>query len=72
MMRKCKINERSLGIILKNINNHNTLSRNTNRISILNNNNTLWKVGVETLEVKENNGEDLVEEEAKSYVKNYG
>ena len=69
MMSICKLNERSLSINLCNINNCNTLSRNTNRISILNNNNTLRKGEVETLEVKDNNKEeDLVGEESKSYV----
>ena len=38
-------------------------------MSILDNNNTLWKGGVETLEVEDNNKEeDLVEVEAKSCV----
>ena len=69
MMSRCKLNERSLSIILHNINNCNTLSHNTNIISILNKNNTVCKGGVETLEVEDNNKEeDLVEEEAKSYV----
>ena len=63
MMRIFKLNENNLGISLCNINNHNTLNQNTNRISILNNNNTLRKGGVETLEVEDNNKEeDLVEE----------
>ena len=68
-MSRCKLNECNLSIILLNINNHNTLCRNTSRISILNNNNTLRKGGVETLDVEDNNKEeDLVGEEAKSYV----
>ena len=67
-MSICKMNECSLSIILFNINNDNTLSRNTSRINI-HNNNTLHKEGVENLEVEDNNKEeDLVEEEAKSYV----
>ena len=64
MMSKCKLNERSLSIILQNINN-----RNTSRINICNNKNTLCKGVVETLEVDDNKKkEDLVKEEAKSYV----
>ena len=69
MMSKCKLNERTLSISLHSINNNNILNRNTNRINILNNNNTLRKEGVETLEVEEKNTEgDLVEEKAKSHV----
>ena len=69
MVSKCKLNEHSLNTGLCNINNNNILNHNTNRISILNNNNTLYKGGVETLEVKDNNNKDhLDEEEAKSYV----
>ena len=69
MISRCKLNEHNLNIILLRINNRNTLSLNTSRISILNNNNTLRKGGVKTLESKYNNKEeDLVEEEAKSYV----
>ena len=67
-MKKCKMNKRNLSIILCSFKNNNILNHNTNRISILNNNNTLRKGGVETLEVEDNNKEDLVEEEAKSYV----
>ena len=68
-MRKCKFNERILSIILRSINNNNILNCNTSRINILNNNNTLRKGGVGTLEVKESNKEeDLVEEEANLYV----
>ena len=68
-MRKCKLSEHSLSISLLNINNCNTLSRNTSRINILSNNNTLRKGGVETLEVEDNNKEeDMVKEEAKLYV----
>ena len=66
MMSKCKFNECSLIIILHNINNRNTFICNTNRISILNNNNTLCKGGEGILEAKDNNyEEDLVEEKAK-------
>ena len=55
-------------MILHNINNRNTLKCNTNIISIPNNNNTLHKGEVETLEVKDNNKEeDLGKEEAKTY-----
>ena len=62
------MNEIKLSISPRNINNNNTLNHNTNRISILNNNNTLHKGGVGTLEVEDNNHEeDLVEEEAKLY-----
>ena len=69
MMSRCKLNERSLSIILHTINNKNTLNCITNKISVLNNNNTLCKGGVGILEVRDNNKEDdLVEEEAKSYV----
>ena len=68
-MSKCKLNECSLSISLHNINNNNILNHNTSRISILKNNNTLHKGGVEILEVEDNNKEeDLVKEEAKSYV----
>ena len=69
-MSICKLSEHILSISLLNINKRNTLSCNTNRINILNNNNTLSaKGGVETLEVEDNNKEeDLVKEEAKSYV----
>ena len=68
MMSICKLNECNLSIILHNINNHNTLDRNTSTISIINKNNTLHKGEVETLEVKDNNMEEgLVEEEANSY-----
>ena len=68
-MNKCKLNEHGLSIVLRSFNNNNILNCNTNRISILNNNNTLHKWGVETLKVKDKNKEgDLVEEEAKSYV----
>ena len=68
-MSRCKLNERSLSISLCNISNKNTLNHNTSRIGILNNNSTLRKRGVEILEVQDNNQEeDLVEEEAKSYV----
>ena len=67
-MNICKLNERSLSIILHSINSSNILNHNTIRISILNNNNTLLKGGVETLEVEDNNKEeDLVKEEAKPY-----
>ena len=69
MMSKCKLNEHILSISLRNINNNNILNHNTSRISILKNNNTLHKGGVEILEVEDNNKEeDLVKEEAKSYV----
>ena len=68
-MIRCKTNNKSLNIILLNIKNYNTLNQNTNRINILNNNNTLRKGKVGILEVEDNNKEeDLVEEEAKSYV----
>ena len=52
---KCILNERNLSISLHSINNNNILNHNTNRISILNNNNTLYKGGVGTLEVEDNN-----------------
>ena len=69
MMSKCKLNKCILSIILHNTNNNNILNRNTSIISILNNNNTLRKEGVGILEVEDKNKEeDLVEEEAKSYV----
>ena len=69
MISKCKLNECSLSIILHSINNNNIINCNTNRISIINNNNTLRKGGVRILEVEYNNKEeDLVEEEVKSYV----
>ena len=56
-----------------NINNRITLSRNSSRINILNNNNNLRKGGVENVEVKQNNKEeDLVREEAKSYILTVG
>ena len=57
MMSKCKLNDSSLSISLHNINNGNILNRNTNRISILNNNSTLHKEGVGVLEVEDNNKE---------------
>ena len=63
------MNECNLSIILHNINNNNILNRNTSRISIFNNNNTLHKGGVGILEVEDNNKEEnLVEEDAKLYV----
>ena len=69
MMSRCKLNECSLSISLHNINNINILNWNTSKINILNKNNTLYKGGVGILEVEDNNKEeDLVEEEAKSYV----
>ena len=62
-MSTCKLDEHSLNIILHSINNSNIFDRNTNTISILNNNNTLRKGGVGILEVDDNNHEeDLVEE----------
>ena len=68
-MSRCKLNECSISIILHNINNRNTLTCNTKKINVLNNNNNLHKGGVKTLEVEDNNkDEDLVEEEAQSYV----
>ena len=68
-MSRCKLNKRSLSIILLNIKNHSTLNCNSSKINILNNNNSLRKGGVKILEVKDNNKEeDLVEEEAKLYV----
>ena len=74
-MRKCKLKEHILSTILlnthhHNINNHSILSCNTNKIGIQNNNNTLNKGGVEIFEVDDDNKEEenLVEEEAKSYV----
>ena len=69
MVNRCKLKECSLNISLCNINNNNTLNRNTSRINILNKNNTLCKGGLEILDVEDNNKEeDLVKEEAKSYV----
>ena len=69
MTNKCRLNECSFNIILRSFNINNTLSRNTNQTSILNNNNTLHKRGEGILEVEDNNQEeDLVEEEAKLYV----
>ena len=68
-MNKCNLNGRNLNIILHSINNKNILNHSTNIINILNNNNTLSKGGVGILEVKDRNKEDdLVKEEAKSYV----
>ena len=68
-MSRCKLNKCSLSISLRNINNYNTLSYNTKKINVLNNNNNLHKGGVKTLEVEDNNkDEDLVEEEAQIYV----
>ena len=69
-MRRCKMNEHKLSIILLNIKNYGTLSHNTSRISIHNNKNTVRKGGVENFEAEENNKEeeDLVVEDAKSYV----
>ena len=62
------MNECILGIILRSFNNTNILNYNIRQTCILNNNNTLSKGGVGTLEVKERNQEeDLVEEEAKLY-----
>ena len=68
MMSIWNIKEHSLSISLPNIKNSNILSRNTNRISILNNNNTLQKGGVGTLEAEDRSKEDLVKEETKSYI----
>ena len=63
------MNERSLSISLCSFNNNNILSHNTIQTSIINNNNTLRKVGVGTLEFEDSKKEeDLVEEEAKLYV----
>ena len=60
-MNKC-----SLSISLCSSNNNDILNRNIIQTSILNNNNTLRKGGVETLEVKDNNKEeDLVVEDPK-------
>ena len=68
MRNKSKLSEHSLSIILCSFNNNNILSRNTNQTSILNNNNTLRKGGVGTLEFEDSNKEeDLVKEEAKLY-----
>ena len=68
-MSRCRLNERILSIILCNINNRKTLKHSNITIIILKNNNTLHKGGVETLEVKGNNKEEeLVKDEAKSYV----
>ena len=73
-MRRCKLNERNLSIILFNIhqhnfNNHNILSHNINKIRICHINNTLSQGRVEICEAEESNKEeeDLVDEEAKSY-----
>ena len=68
MMSRCKLNEYSLSISIRNINNRNTLSQNTKKMS-----STIkipsTKGGVKTLEVEDNNkDEDLVEEEAQIYV----
>ena len=69
MMSIYKMNEHNLSIILCSFNNNNILNRNTNQTSILNKNNTLYKGGLGTLEVKDKNKEEyLVEEEANSYV----
>ena len=63
-MRRCKLNEHGLSIILLNIHHHNIKNH-----SILNNNSSLHKGGVGNLELKDSNQEeDLVEEEAKLYV----
>ena len=63
------MNEQRFSIILRSFNNNNLLNYNISQTSILNNNNTLCKGGVGTLEAKDNNKEeDLVEEEAKSYI----
>ena len=74
-MRRCKMNKRNLSISLlnihqHNINNHNILSHNMNKINIHHINNTLNQGGVEIFKAEDNNKEeeDLVEEEAKSYV----
>ena len=65
MRKKCKLNECILSISLCSFNNKIILNYNTIQTSILNNNNTIYKGGVGTLEVEENNNEeDLVEEEA--------
>ena len=55
MMNRCKLNECSLNISLRSINNKNILNHITNIINILNNNNTLRKGGLEILEVEDNN-----------------
>ena len=69
MRNKWNLSEHSLSIILYIFNNSNILNRITNQTNILNNNNTLLKGGVGTLEVEHNNQEeDLVEEEANLYV----
>ena len=67
-MKKCKLNECNLSIILCSSNNNNILGHNTSQSCILNNNNTLHKGGVGTLEVEDSNKEeDLVKEETKLY-----
>ena len=68
MMRICNLNERSLSISLHNINKCNTLSRNTNKINILNKKTPSAKGGWEFKFEDKKKEEDLAEEEAKSYV----
>ena len=70
MMRRSEVNERRLNIHKQNFSNHNILSRNISKISIDYNNTTLSEGQVEIFEVEDNNKEeeDLVDEEAKSYV----
>ena len=69
-MNKFKMNKNNLSIILRSLNNNNILNHNTSWTSILNNNNTLHKGGgggnFRGRDI--NQEEDLVKEEAKSYV----
>ena len=69
-MNECNLNINLLNIHQHNFNNHNIPIHNINRISIHHRNNTLIQGGVEISEAEDNNKEeeDLVEEEARSYV----
>ena len=70
MKRRCKLSQHKFNIHHPNINKICILNPNINKINTHNNHSTLDQRGVEIFEVEENNKEeeDLVMEEAKSYV----
>ena len=70
MKRRCKLSQHKFNIHQPNINKICILNPNINKINTHNNHSTLDQRGVEIFEVEDNNKEeeDLVMEEAKSYV----
>ena len=54
-MKKCKLKEHNLSINMRWTNDNNIDNHNTRKISILNNNNTLHRGGVQLLDVEDNN-----------------